>query len=57
MAVLMQAFYWDAPIHEKKEGEWWNHIAEKGRGTEQVGSECTVATSCLEGLRSSLEWI
>ena len=29
MAVLMQAFYWDAPIHEKKEGEWWNHIAEK----------------------------
>jgi alpha-amylase len=29
MAVMMQAFYWDAPIKEQKEGEWWNLIAEK----------------------------
>jgi len=29
MAVMMQAFYWDAPKHEKKEGEWWNLLAEK----------------------------
>jgi alpha-amylase len=29
MAVMMQAFYWDAPIKEDKKGEWWNHVAEK----------------------------
>ena len=29
MAVMMQAFYWDAPKHEKKEHEWWNFVAEK----------------------------
>jgi len=29
MAVMMQAFYWDAPKQEQKEGEWWNFIAEK----------------------------
>jgi len=28
MAVLMQAFYWDAPSKENKRGEWWNFIAE-----------------------------
>jgi hypothetical protein len=29
MAVMMQAFYWDAPIRENKRGEWWNFLAEK----------------------------
>src|ERR1700678_3555047 len=29
MAVMMQAFYWDAPIHEKQAGNWWNLIAER----------------------------
>ena len=29
MAVMMQAFYWDAPIKENKRGEWWNFLAEK----------------------------
>jgi len=29
MAVMMQAFYWDAPAKEDKRGEWWNNIAEK----------------------------
>ena len=29
MAVMMQAFYWDAPIKEQKEGEWWNFLSEK----------------------------
>ena len=29
MAVMMQAFYWDAPIKENKRGEWWNCIREK----------------------------
>jgi alpha-amylase len=29
MAVMMQAFYWDAPIKEKRRGEWWNFVAEK----------------------------
>jgi alpha-amylase len=28
MAVMMQAFYWDAPQQEKKEHEWWNNIAD-----------------------------
>jgi hypothetical protein len=29
MAVMMQAFYWDALIKENKRGDWWNFIAEK----------------------------
>jgi alpha-amylase len=29
MAVMMQAFYWDSPIKEQKEGGWWNYLAEK----------------------------
>ncbi len=29
MAVMMQAFYWDAPVKEDKRGEWWNFVAEK----------------------------
>jgi alpha-amylase len=29
MAVMMQAFYWDAPVKENKQGEWWNHVAEQ----------------------------
>ncbi len=29
MAVMMQAFYWDAAAKENKVGEWWNHVAEK----------------------------
>lgn len=28
MAVMMQAFYWDAPQQEKQEGTWWNFVAE-----------------------------
>ncbi len=29
MAVMMQAFYWDAPVKENKRGEWWNVVSEK----------------------------
>jgi len=29
MAIMMQAFYWDAPKHENKEHEWWNFVAER----------------------------
>ena len=29
MAVMMQAFYWDAPSKENKLGDWWNFVAEK----------------------------
>ena len=29
MAVMMQAFYWDAPQAEKQEGNWWNVVAER----------------------------
>ena len=29
MAVMMQAFYWDAPVKENKRGEWWNYLAER----------------------------
>ncbi len=32
MAVMMQAFYWDAPQTEKQEGNWWNVIAERCEG-------------------------
>jgi alpha-amylase len=37
MAVMMQAFYWDAPKQEKKEGEWWNLIAEKVEDLSKAG--------------------
>src|SRR3984885_3052841 len=29
MAVMMQAFYWDAPLKEGKQGEWWNYLTGK----------------------------
>ena len=29
MAVMMQAFYWDAPQKENLEHEWWNNIASR----------------------------
>jgi alpha-amylase len=29
MAVMMQAFYWDAPRLDKQEHNWWNFVAEK----------------------------
>lgn len=29
MAIMMQAFYWDAPAKENKRGEWWNYLREK----------------------------
>ncbi len=29
MAVMMQAFYWDAPRIENQEGNWWNFIADR----------------------------
>jgi len=29
MAVMMQAFYWDAPKADKQEHNWWNFVAEK----------------------------
>jgi alpha-amylase len=37
MAVMMQAFYWDAPQLEKQEGNWWNVIAEKVEALSQSG--------------------
>lgn len=37
MAVMMQAFYWDAPIKEQKKGEWWNYLAEKVPELEAAG--------------------
>ena len=32
MAILMQAFYWDAPQRENKEGEWWKDDRNDGKG-------------------------
>jgi hypothetical protein len=26
MAVMMQGFYWDWAVKEKKKGEWWNFL-------------------------------
>jgi alpha-amylase len=37
MAVMMQAFYWDAPKHEGKEHEWWNFVAEKVEDLSKAG--------------------
>jgi alpha-amylase len=29
MAVMLQAFYWDAPQNEKQEHNWWNYLADR----------------------------
>jgi hypothetical protein len=26
MAVMLQGFYWDCVLKEKKQGEWWNYL-------------------------------
>jgi hypothetical protein len=48
MAVAMQAFYWDSPIKEQREGEWWNLLAEKAP---ELASRvpCTAARLCRLG--------
>src|SRR3984957_15619991 len=54
MAILMQAFYWDAPQHENQEGNWWNVIASKVPELANAGinalwlppiSKCSINTS------------
>lgn len=54
MAILMQAFYWDAPQQEKQEGNWWNVIASKVPELSSAGidalwlppiSKCSINTS------------
>jgi len=37
MAVMMQAFYWDAPRAEQKEHEWWNFVAERVEALGKAG--------------------
>ena len=54
MAVMMQAFYWDAPIKEQKEGEWWNYLAEKAEELAEGGHQCVVAAADLQGRGGSV---
>lgn len=51
MAVMMQAFYWDSPIKEQKEGEWRNFLAEKAP---ELASRVPCSAARLCRLRSSL---
>jgi alpha-amylase len=37
MAVMMQAFYWDAPKIDGKEFEWWNFVGEKVEALSKSG--------------------
>ena len=37
MAVMMQAFYWDAPKLDNKEHEWWNFVASKVEDLAKAG--------------------
>ncbi len=37
MAVMMQAFYWDAPQRENQEHDWWNFIADKVEALGKAG--------------------
>jgi alpha-amylase len=37
MAVMMQAFYWDAPQQERQEHNWWNVIAERVEALSKSG--------------------
>ena len=49
MAVMMQAFYWDAPIKEQKEGEWWNFLVRKAPDVGKRRLQCAVAATNLQG--------
>ena len=48
MAVMMQAFYWDAPQTEGKEGEWWNHLATQVEELGKARHQCALAAPRLE---------
>ena len=55
MAVMMQAFYWDAPRHENKEHEWWNFVAEKVRGPGSRGLQRAVAAAGEQGIEHHVD--
>jgi alpha-amylase len=37
MGVLFQAFYWNCPQRENKEGQWWNFVSSKLPDLQQAG--------------------
>src|SRR5829696_8609148 len=37
MGVLMQAFYWDCPGREGRDGAWWEHVESKVAELGQAG--------------------
>ncbi len=39
MAAMMQAFYWDCPREDKREGEWWNYVRTNLANLAQLGFE------------------
>ena len=53
MAVMMQAFYWDAPKLEKKEGQWWTLLAEKVEDLGKAGITVTRESPLLPDFAAS----
>jgi alpha-amylase len=37
MGVMLQAFYWDCPINDSKEFQWWEFVSEKIRSISNAG--------------------
>ena len=56
MAVMMQAFYWDSPIKEKKEGEWWNYrCGESRRSLAKAGINALWLPPVSKALRTTVD--
>ena len=53
---MMQAFYWDAPKHEKKEGEWWNFVAERVEDLGKAGFDALWLPPVRKASSNLVEW-
>lgn len=39
MAAMLQAFYWNCPGEDRREGEWWNYVRAEIPGLAELGFE------------------
>ena len=49
MGVMLQAFYWDCPVVESREHQWWIEIKNRIPQLQQVGVHGSLATACQQG--------
>lgn len=53
MGVMMQAFYWDCPLHESRAHAWWRHIEEKVPELAQAGFSALWLPPASKGFNST----